>query len=178
MPKRIRTFIGFTLSARDKIYFGKLQSQLVAANLKIDLTHPQNFHLTTVFLGSTNVNRLNDLEKIINDSNQSLDPLSLVCNKLDGFPKASRARVVFAKFQGKDMKKLDSAVGQLKSRLKQQNFWYDDKPFIPHVTLGRAEGVVDLARFQNLAEKKVALKKFRLFESVFDKDRVRYKILI
>ncbi|HKH12190.1 MAG TPA: RNA 2',3'-cyclic phosphodiesterase [Rubrobacter sp.] len=101
------------------------------------LTAPERVHLTLKFLGEV---QPGDLHRLI----QALDRMGLHGAPFDAstsgfgvFPSARRARVLWAGIGAgtEDFVSLARAVEDL---LEPEGYGPEDKPFVPHLTLGRA----------------------------------------
>jgi 2'-5' RNA ligase len=98
---------------------------------------PEGIHLTLQFLGAVPEERLPALEDAVAAVASASRPLLLEVKGAGGFPSARRPRVVWAGVEG-DRTALTSLVADLGRRLAPLGFPPDERPFSPHLTLGRA----------------------------------------
>jgi 2'-5' RNA ligase len=98
---------------------------------------PANVHLTLQFLGAVPEERVPGVEAALRDAAREARPLSLAVRGVGGFPNARRPRVVWAGLEG-DLAPLAAFVAGLGARLAKLGFPPEDRPFSPHLTLGRA----------------------------------------
>lgn len=98
---------------------------------------PENVHLTLQFLGAVPEERLPAVEAALRAAAADGGPLSLSLRGAGGFPNARRPRVVWAGVEG-DVAPLAALVAGLGARLAKLGFPPEDRPFSPHLTLGRA----------------------------------------
>ncbi|HTP25100.1 MAG TPA: RNA 2',3'-cyclic phosphodiesterase [Anaeromyxobacteraceae bacterium] len=108
---------------------------------------PENVHLTLQFLGAVLDDRLEDVKTAVAGAALAAVPFHLEVGGAGGFPSARRARVLWAAVGG-DVAPLRELVSALGSRLAPIGFSPEERPFSPHLTLGRARdsrGVPGLA---------------------------------
>jgi 2'-5' RNA ligase len=98
---------------------------------------PENVHLTLQFLGAVPEERVAGVEAALRDAAAGARPLSLSLHGAGGFPNARRPRVLWAGLEG-DVAPLADLVRDLGARLAKLGFPPEDRPFSPHLTLGRA----------------------------------------
>jgi 2'-5' RNA ligase len=98
---------------------------------------PANVHLTLQFLGAVPEERVAAVEAALGEAAAEARPLSLSVRGVGGFPNARRPRVVWAGLEG-DVAPLAALVAGLGARLGKLGFPPEDRPFSPHLTLGRA----------------------------------------
>jgi 2'-5' RNA ligase len=98
---------------------------------------PANVHLTLQFLGAVPEERVAAVQAALRDAAREARPLSLAVRGVGGFPNARRPRVLWAGLEG-DLAPLAALVGALGARLAKLGYPPEDRPFSPHLTLGRA----------------------------------------
>jgi 2'-5' RNA ligase len=98
---------------------------------------PANVHLTLQFLGAVPEERVAAVETALRAAAGEARPLSLAVHGVGGFPNARRPRVVWAGLQG-ELAPLAALVAALGARLAKLGYPPEDRPFSPHLTLGRA----------------------------------------
>jgi 2'-5' RNA ligase len=105
----------------------------------VRFTRPEGLHLTLAFLGETAEERLSALRNVLDAATSESRPISLEVDGLGVFPDARRPRVVWAGLAG-DLTRLTELHDRLRRELMAEGFQAEDRPFRPHVTLGRATG--------------------------------------
>lgn len=134
-------------------------------NVKGRFVSDNNFHLTLAFLGDVSISRIDELKNIINSINLHLNELK--STKVSTFHK----NVIVINFEKN--KELMNYQKKLTNLLKQNNFYFDDKPYIPHLTLIRNSN-----EFINFEYQKVfKIKGIHLFSSTLDKNGAIYDSL-
>ena len=98
---------------------------------------PEKVHLTLQFLGAVPEERVPAVSEAVRAAAGAARPLSLEVKGAGGFPNARRPRVLWAGVAG-DVEPLAALAADLGARLAPLGFAPEDRPFSPHLTLGRA----------------------------------------
>jgi 2'-5' RNA ligase len=98
---------------------------------------PENVHLTLCFLGNAPEERVEEVKRAVAAAAAASRPLVLEVRGAGGFPNARRPRVIWAGLSG-DVDPLAPLVADLRARLAPLGFPPEDRPFSPHLTLGRS----------------------------------------
>ena len=97
----------------------------------------QKIHLTLAFLGFVEEERVPSLLLLLKKIGKKQKPFHLLVSpKVEGFPTLSNPRVVWLPIIG-DVDSLKQVTDKLRGRLRENNFDFDDRDFVPHLTLGR-----------------------------------------
>ncbi len=96
-----------------------------------------NVHLTLQFLGAVPEERVDPVKAAVAAAAAEARTLRLELRGAGGFPSARRARVLWAGVSG-DVAQLAALVAALGRRLGPLGFAAEERPFSPHITLGRA----------------------------------------
>jgi 2'-5' RNA ligase len=115
----------------------ELRRRAGRAGDEVRWVRPENVHLTLQFLGAVPEERVAAVEAALREAAAGGRPLSLALRGAGGFPNARRPRVLWAGLEG-DLAPLSALVGDLGARLARLGFPPEDRPFSPHLTLGRA----------------------------------------
>ena len=101
------------------------------------LTPPERVHLTLKFLGEVPPGDLPRVGSALERAARQVEPFDATVSGFGAFPSARRARILWAGIgAGADgFRALSRAVGDL---LEPEGFAREDRPFVPHLTLGRA----------------------------------------
>jgi 2'-5' RNA ligase len=106
------------------------------------LTAPERVHLTLKFLGEVPTEDLPRASSALERVGQQGGPFDATVSGFGAFPSARRARILWAGI-GQGAEELVTLARAVEDFLKPEGFvWEDfareDKPFVPHLTLGRA----------------------------------------
>ena len=168
MKEPIRTFIAIELDDALRRALGNVQAQLQrdrAARL-VRWVQPASIHITLKFLGDVNADRLPALERAMADACAGTPPFSLALAGLGAFPNTRRPNVIWVGANGQvDVaaqlaQKIDAACVAL-------GFAPEERPFAPHLTLGRVKrdasiperqligAMIDATKVETLGELKI-----------------------
>ncbi len=143
-----RAFIAYKPnSVQLKESLEQVQTKLKQKPFKTKLVDPDNYHLTTAFLGALNPMDLAKAKALVATFSSNDDKFKLQLNKLSAFPDVEQAKVIIAKISGRDIKKLHKLVRALRRNLKKRQIWYDQKPFVAHITIARTKRATKLNYF-------------------------------
>jgi 2'-5' RNA ligase len=116
---------------------GELRRAAGRAAGEVKWVAPENVHLTLQFLGAVSEERVADVAAAVAGTAAAGAPLELAVTGAGAFPSARRARVLWAGLAG-DLAPLQALVAELGRRLAPLGFPPEERPFSPHLTLGRA----------------------------------------
>ena len=140
MQETIRAFIAIDLPRDVKEYLGDLTGILAAQvpNRSVRWVKPERMHLTLRFIGETEKNLLPALRKALDDTAARHQQFTLNLEGFGCFPNCKKPRVLWAGVAG-DLE----AAGQLKtdldSFLEPLGWEAENRPFRPHLTVGRVK---------------------------------------
>lgn len=133
----MRAFISFELSNQVKKASAEIQNKLQKQGLHAKWVKPENIHLTVAFLGSIDNKQREQVKEILTPINRFIEkPINLQLRNLSAFPNVSRARIVFVNLSG-EIETLSALSVKIRSKLIDNKIWFDEKPFVAHLTLGR-----------------------------------------
>lgn len=138
-----RLFIAIPIfdAARMQIVHGILNDEY-ARKLPVNWTSYQNLHLTIQFLGDVEEKRIPDLRNIMNNLPGPDQPQYLEFERFGAFPNMKSPRVLL--YHMKENEYLRKMHKELTGSLKKSGFAPDQKPFKPHLTLGRVRRNVEI----------------------------------
>jgi len=141
------------------------------------LTAPERVHLTLKFLGEVPPEDLPRATSALRQIGCQGEPFEATISGFGTFPSTRRARVLWAGIGAgaEGFRALSRAVEDL---LEPEGFAREDKPFVPHLTLGRARRPV---RFDpgeaGVSDLRFAVGKIDLVESKQGEPGVTYSVL-
>jgi RNA 2',3'-cyclic 3'-phosphodiesterase len=148
----MRTFIAIPLPNECQVLLDQMQQPLRACNADVRWVAIPSIHLTLKFLGEVNPEAIPKLQVFLNEACKSERRIELVLRGLGCFPNARNPRVIWCGIEGEtdSLLRLQHSV---ESACAQLGFAPEDRPFRPHLTLGRVQGRKNL---QTLMDRVVA----------------------
>lgn len=99
---------------------------------------PDSFHVTLAFLGEVNGHRIDDACRALSRGCAGFSPFTVSLGDLGCFGKRSKATL----WQGfHEQGSLSDVANSVRDALSDEGFSFDEKTFLPHVTLMRAADV-------------------------------------
>ena len=137
----MRTFVSINLSPETKKQLLDVQEKIKSSmsgreESSMRWESPDKLHITLFFIGIITPGKLNVVKNSLNEVNYKEGKLSLNLSSIGGFPNLRVPRVVFANI--KDDGKLVKLAGEVHRVMEELGF-VSDKPFHPHITLGRVK---------------------------------------
>jgi len=140
----MRIFVALEIPQKIKKEIAVIQKKLKGKNISVRWVKPEIAHLTLVFLGETAPNKFGEIEKILNEASAQISPINLWLDKIDCFPSSTKARIIHLSLKG-ELGKLNTLVLKIQKAFKKQKIYFDQKLFLPHLTLGRIKKPENLA---------------------------------
>ncbi len=100
-------------------------------------------HITLCFIGEIPEDRVEEVGAIVSASVKGVKPGRITLKGAGCFPNPKRPRIVYAGIES-DMP-LESLASEIRRRLATAGIPFDEKPFKPHITVGRVQGPSDLS---------------------------------
>ena len=134
----MRTFIAIELDSDVKRRIMKA-SEKVRNELKgVKWVERQNLHITLKFLGEVNKEQIEKLKKVIDEISSQQQKFKISGGYLGAFPSLERARVVFFGIESGKASVI-RIFEVLERKLVKNGFLKDNRPYHPHITIGRAK---------------------------------------
>jgi 2'-5' RNA ligase len=177
---KVRLFVGVRVSMEALAELTELRRTLARraddAGLKVRWVAPATYHVTLAFLGWSRSEVVEPLRDRIGDALAGQRRFRFTGNGLGAFPRPDKARVVWAGVSdGGELAELAGRVGRAAGEL---GFAIDDRPFHPHVTLGRCRKVADLSElllpYAEQAFSETSVESVILFESIMKSSGSEY----
>ena len=132
----IRSFLAIELPKPILKEIEEVQGDLKSANADVRWVNPEKIHLTLKFFGNIEESRIDPIFKSIEEVIWITLPFSLEVRGIGAFPNLRNPRVIWiGLIDGKEV--LDSFQRQINTKLEKIGFQPEDRPFHPHLTLGR-----------------------------------------
>jgi 2'-5' RNA ligase len=160
--------------------YSSLKALLGVENIK--WVDPGNIHLTIAFLGDTEEKRIKILSNMLGDICYDFKEFDFVLAGTGIFKNFRDPRVLWVGIKSAD--KLSAINNLITEGLKINGFKTAERPFSPHLTLGRIKSVRDTENLKNILERyrdvefqKVDVKEVILYESILMQTGPLYKPL-
>lgn len=178
----LRLFIALHLPDNIKQLLSAVITDLKTRGGKVKYVEPKNMHLTLKFLGNTEKEMVEPIIETLQNAVGSYTPFESSITKLGGFPNLKKPRVIWV-----DLFKNREILGELSQRinnsLENLGIEKENKPFKPHLTLGRIKDDRDLNELTDylsgykLEETKFIFDKISLIQSKLTQTGPIYKSL-
>jgi len=134
----VRSFVAVDLSTEVRRLLVETIRSLAGSLPKetVRWVRPEGTHLTLKFLGEVAANRVPEIESSLQSAVEGQPPFEVVVEGLGCFPSASRPRVVWIGIQD-PTGWLVRTQHEIEAALAGIGFPREDRPFSPHLTLGR-----------------------------------------
>ena len=167
----IRSFLAIELPEAIRKRIEEIQRDLRSLNSDVRWVSPEKIHLTLKFFGNIEESRVDTIAKSIEPLVGGTQPFSLEAKGMGAFPNIKNPRVIWMGLID-EKQVLVPLQKQLESTLATIGFQVEDRPFRPHLTLGRvnsSRGKDELiGRIEKYKEEKfgdVEVKRLVLFKS-------------
>jgi len=134
----IRTFVAIPVP---NAVFGlqdQLRSVISEKFGRIEWIKKDRLHLTLKFVGDTPESSFKPIQDVLESISKNTETIELKIEGTGCFPKKERPRVLWSGITG-EISILENLYNEIQSSLESLGFYKDDKPFHPHITLGRSK---------------------------------------
>jgi len=138
----IRSFLAFELPVEIREQIRVISKELKKMALPVRWVTVDNIHLTILFLGSVDEDKISDIEEKVNEVVKGFSAFKTKLNAVGAFPHWKKPRVIWIGLSG-DIGRLSNLRNELQEELKVLGFIPEKRPFRPHLTLGRFKGPID-----------------------------------
>lgn len=115
-------------------------SALLRSRVRGRYVAPDSFHVTLAFLGEVERGRFESLASVLEDACKGHRAFGVALGDYGSFGRRSAATL----WQGfRDAEPWVDPAQSVRQRLRDASFSFDEKPFLPHVTLMRAANLKD-----------------------------------
>jgi 2'-5' RNA ligase len=153
----IRTFIALDLPRSVQQSLGQLQEEFRGIHAPVSWVKSHSIHITLKFLGNISLEQIPAIQTALEEIALSTSPFHLQGRGCGAFPSLKRMRVVWVGLRGDD-KPLQELQKQVETAMVQLGFQPEDRPFRPHLTIGRVKGK---GNFRLLQEAMIAQNTFQ-----------------
>jgi len=179
----IRAFLAVDIGPEVRENLRRLQEQLKRSQADVRWVRPEGIHLTLRFLGNILDADLQKLEPVMAAAAAAQAPIELTVAGWGMFPNPQRPRVLWVGLpQGRE--KLSQVAETLERGLIQAGFGPEDRPWKPHLTLGRFQSPRNLETLTKALAKagervygRIQADRLTLFQSQLQRGGAVYTVL-
>jgi len=132
----IRSFLAIELPKAILKKIEEIEAELRSTHADVRWVSLEKIHLTLKFFGNIEESKIDSISKSIEEPAQKTAPFSLKVRGVGAFPDLKNPRVIWMGLvDGKEV--LVSFQEQIDHQLKEIGFQSENRPFHPHLTLGR-----------------------------------------
>jgi 2'-5' RNA ligase len=132
----IRSFLAIELPKPILRKIEEVQGDLRLTHADVRWVSPEKIHLTLKFFGNIEESRIDSIFKSIEEPVQNTLRFSVKVQGIGAFPHLKNPRVIWMGLvNGREV--LTSLQKQIETQLEKIGFQPEDRPFQPHLTLGR-----------------------------------------
>ena len=132
----VRSFLAIELPRMILKRIEEIQGDLKSSHADVRWVSPEKIHLTLKFFGSIDESRIDPIVKSIGGPTQTSSPFSLAVRGMGAFPHLKNPRVIWVGLVD-EKEALISFQKALEKEFGKIGFEPEDRPFHPHLTLGR-----------------------------------------
>lgn len=158
--------------------FDKIRNRLTGEGIK--WTKPENTHITLVFLGDTDEKRIEAIENVLGKECTGFGNFEIVLKSIGVFRNLTDARIIRADIHQAD--RLIELNSRISGDLKNAGFEIEDRPFSPHLTIGRIKSLKDrnalkllIDEYRDVELQKIRVEKIILYESILKQSGPEYR---
>jgi len=133
----MRAFIAIEISDDIKDLLGQIEAHLKYSGADVKWVKPEVIHLTLKFLGEITDEKCADVKFALDTIAKSVKPFELNLKDIGAFPKIEHPRVIWVGLD-KGAVETTALAGRIDDSLSKIGFAKEDRPFSPHLTIGRA----------------------------------------
>lgn len=152
MQDYIRAFIAVEINDVIRAELADVQSVLKKANGHVSWVRPGNIHCTLVFLGDIFADMINQVAAALNQATVGCKPFEVEITGLGFFGPARSPRIIWAGIAGRT-DALVELQGRITAAVLRAGLKPDEKPFKPHLTIGRVRSNRNAAGLVRALEK-------------------------
>ncbi|TAK31009.1 MAG: RNA 2',3'-cyclic phosphodiesterase [Chloroflexota bacterium] len=153
MQERVRCFVALELPESLQSKLEEVQRALGSGSRDpVKWVAPFQIHITLKFLGNVDASKLTTIEDLLAEVGREARPFDLSVAHLGAFPNPRRPRVVWVGIEegGEDLLRLQGGVEEALFTL---GFSREQRPFSPHLTLGRVRENASPSQIQELSQR-------------------------
>ncbi|MBI5419569.1 MAG: RNA 2',3'-cyclic phosphodiesterase [Deltaproteobacteria bacterium] len=135
----MRLFTGIALSPACRNAIASAVSPFRSRRIHVSWTPDRNLHLTMKFLGETPPDRVEEIALLLGPAGEDIPPFDLVVEEAGGFPSLRAPRVLWIGIR-EPLELVGKLQENMENALSDAGFPREERPFHPHITVGRVKG--------------------------------------
>ncbi|MFH0957264.1 MAG: RNA 2',3'-cyclic phosphodiesterase [Pseudomonadota bacterium] len=169
--EQIRAFVALQLPDNVCKFLGEISSILQQSRADVKWTRANSIHITLKFLGSVDVSRVSEIERVLETVCSSQTPFFTSIAGLGAFPNLVRPRVIWAGLID-GSSHLERIAQLMDMAFENLGFKRESRAYSPHLTLGRTksdqgrERLVDLIQSLECEGPSFKVDRATLFQSI------------
>lgn len=133
----IRTFIAIEMPSSIRRNLAEIRKKLDESGANVKWVAEKDYHVTLKFLGNVSPRKLENVFAAAESALIKLSPFKISLKGTGSFKRPGRPRVIWAGID-EGAQQLADLAGQIDTALKNIGFEPEQRPFAPHITIGRA----------------------------------------
>jgi 2'-5' RNA ligase len=146
---QFRGFIAVDIDSFLKIL--EFEKELKGAGANIKLVEPKNIHITLKFLGDTNEDMIDTIERVIINAVNGITKFNINLEGAGVFPNQKYIKVIWLGI--KQGEKLGSIAKKIDEDLSKMGFKKEKRKFSPHLTIARVRSAKNKEKLLQIIEK-------------------------
>lgn len=132
----MRSFVAVELPDELRGSLSRILDELRPCGADVKWVRPEAVHLTLKFLGEIQPEQVEEIRLAVQEVAGRHGPFKMEARGLGCFPRLEQPRVVWLGLEGEKWK-LEALQREVETALMQLGFPKEERPFRPHLTLGR-----------------------------------------
>lgn len=146
---KFRGFIAMDLASLPKLIEFENKIKDTGANVK--LVKPKNVHITLKFLGDTEEEKIDEIEKIMKNAVKDVDPFNIQLKSTGVFPNQNYMKVIWIGINNGE--KIGIIADKIDEDLSNIGFEKEKRKFSAHLTIGRVKSAKNKDQLVQIIEK-------------------------
>ncbi|MCX8022747.1 MAG: RNA 2',3'-cyclic phosphodiesterase [Syntrophorhabdaceae bacterium] len=132
----MRAFLAIGLPDEIKVYLGKISGHIGKYVEGVKWVNREGQHITLKFLGEIEEKAVWGIKEALSFIGMKYRPFKASLGSIDGFPDKKRTRVIVIRLEN-GVDKICDIYNDIENSVGTLGFEKEDRPFTPHITLGR-----------------------------------------
>jgi len=135
-PESERMFVAVPVPASVRVHLAARTDHLLRTFPFQTTVHPQDYHITLLFLGDVPTARIAELRTVLGEAVRPLPSFRLTLGSLGTFGPEAHPSVLYVRIRGEE-EKLAELTRRVRAAAERLGLSGDRKPFVAHLTLAR-----------------------------------------